>query len=375
MEHVLPAHRRLARRGARLGPGIARVLRTLRKPSPLHLALAAALAALLAGGFLWFRGSSFVSVTSVQVSGVAGVDAGPIEAALTRAARRQSTMSASVGALEAAVAPFHVVRAIAISTSFPHTMRIDVLEQLPVAVLSGAGSTSAVAADGVVLGGTLASSWLPRISAAAVPAAGETVHGARVREYLTLLGAAPAPLLPLVEQLFVGKEGLTARMRGGLLVYFGDAARPHAKWASLAAVLANPESHGATYVDVRLPQRPAAGIGGYTSSGGGEVSASDPTSAALAESLARAVNGEAPIETTSAFSSGAESGEASAGAEASGSGEATEPSGAGEVTEGGEAYPGQAPTEAGEAGGQASGEAESSAGGSSEYLEGETPTG
>ena len=45
-------------------------------------------------------------------------------------------------------------------------------------------------------------------------------------------------------------------MRNGLLVYFGDATRPHAKWLSLADVLADPSSAGASYVDVRLPVAP-----------------------------------------------------------------------------------------------------------------------
>ncbi len=49
-------------------------------------------------------------------------------------------------------------------------------------------------------------------------------------------------------------------MRSGLLAYFGDASRPHAKWLSLARVLADSSCAGASYVDVRLPERPAAGF-------------------------------------------------------------------------------------------------------------------
>jgi cell division protein FtsQ len=304
MEHVLPAHRRIVRRGARLGPKLIAAAASLRKPSRLQVVLAIALAGLCAGGFLWFRTSSFVSVTEVQVSGVTGVDSGPIEAALNAAAKRQSTMAASAGALEAAVARFHVVRAIAVSTSFPHTMRIDVLEQLPVARLAGEVGTTVLAADGVVLGPALSSRALPQISASFIPKTGGTVHNWRLREYVKLLGATPAPLLPLVKQLYIAKQGLTAKMKGGLLVYFGNASRPHAKWASLAAVLANPEAKGAVYIDVRAPERPAAGMGTSAEVGSeaAEVSAGDPTSAELAESLASAVNGESPIEATGAIS-------------------------------------------------------------------------
>jgi cell division protein FtsQ len=297
MEHVLPTHARLARRGRALLPSRT-ALRSLRNPSRRQLALALLAALLLGGGFLWFRSSSFVAVEHVDLGGVSGTDASAVEAALIAEAKKMSTMDVSVGALEASVARFHVVAAIDVKASFPHSLAIDVTEQLPVAVLSGKAGDTAVAADGVVLGPALASSSLAKIDASAVPRSGSLVHDARLRSYLTVLGATPTPLLPLVKQVYDGKEGITAKMKGGLLVYFGNASRPHAKWASLAAVLANRESAGAIYVDVRVPERPAAGMPSSSEAEGeaGQVSATDPTSALLAESLARAVNGESPIE-------------------------------------------------------------------------------
>jgi hypothetical protein len=42
-------------------------------------------------------------------------------------------------------------------------------------------------------------------------------------------------------------------------VIFGDATRLRAKWAAASRVLADLEASGASYVDVRLPGRPAAG--------------------------------------------------------------------------------------------------------------------
>jgi hypothetical protein len=59
---------------------------------------------------------------------------------------------------------------------------------------------------------------------------------------------------------FDGPMGLTLVLRRNLLAYFGDDSRPHAKWLSLARVLADPSSAGASYIDVRLPERPAAGF-------------------------------------------------------------------------------------------------------------------
>jgi cell division protein FtsQ len=300
MEHVLPTRHRLARRGrALLRP---RSLGALLKPTRKHVAIALLAGAALGGGFLWFRSSSLVAVQQVRVSGVSGVDAGPIEAALIAEAKRMSTLDASTGSLEAAVSRFRVVRSIEAQTSFPHTMRIHVHEQLPVAVLQAKSGETAVAADGVVLGDALASPALARISIARQPRTGSLLRQPRLHGYLTVLGAAPAPLLPLVQEVYDGSEGITAKMKGGLLVYFGDASRPHAKWDSLAAVLAKGEAGGALYIDVRVPERPSAGmpgLGAEESGEGGDVSATDPTSAALAESLDRAINGESPIESVS----------------------------------------------------------------------------
>jgi cell division protein FtsQ len=228
----------------------------------LRIALLALVIAMpvLAGGWLLLRKSPFVAVQQVQITGVHGAEAQEVQAALTQAAHGMSTLDVSAGALQAAVAPLRVVRAVRVIPHFPHGLRIEVSEQLPVAALTVAGVRSAVAADGVVLGPSLLSSSLPSVSGYVVPAPGKRVDGASLLAALNVLGAAPAPLARHVERVFIGAKGLTVAMRNGLLVYFGDAARPHAKWLSLARVLADSSSVGASYVDVRLPLHPAAGF-------------------------------------------------------------------------------------------------------------------
>lgn len=228
----------------------------------LRMALLAALVALplLGCGWLWFRTSSFVSVQRVRIVGVHGPDAHAVDAALTDAAQGMSTLAVSDGALAAAVAPLRVVQSVRAVPVFPHGLRIEVTEQLPVAALDVDGVRTAVAADGVVLGPALLSGSLPTVSASVAPAPGRRVGGASLRAVLAVLGAAPAPLVKYIERAFTGAEGLTVAMRNGLLVYFGDAGRPHAKWLSLVRVLADPSSAGASYVDVRLPSHPAAGF-------------------------------------------------------------------------------------------------------------------
>jgi cell division protein FtsQ len=273
-----PANRRAARPGssrrasgapdAGLGvlrplAAIAERLRTgLTRRRRLRIALLAAVVAmpLLGGAWLLLRRSPFVSVQHVQIVGVHGPEAQAVQAALTQAAHGMSTLDVSVGALRAAVAPLRVVRDIRAVPRFPHGLRIEVSEQLPVAALTVAGARTAVAADGVALGPQLLSSSLASVGGYSLPAPGELVHGPGLLAALSVLGAAPAPLARHVQRVFTGAKGLTVAMRNGLLVYFGDATRPHAKWLSLARVLADSSSAGASYVDVRLPARPAAGF-------------------------------------------------------------------------------------------------------------------
>jgi cell division protein FtsQ len=268
------------------------------------VALICVLAALplLGGGWLWLRNSPLAAVEQVHVSGAHGREAHAIDVALREAATHMTTLNVNVGALRAAVAPFGVVRDLRVSAGFPHALSIRVIEQPPVAALVVNGVRTAVAADGVVLGSRLLTASLPTVpGAVGDPLGSGHVHSAAALAALAVMGAAPPALVGWVARVYTGREGLTVAMRNGLQLYFGDASRPHAKWLATARVLADPSSAGATYIDVRLPERAAAGIGrgaggeagAAAGSGPTQVSASDPTAAALAATLAEAVNGGA----------------------------------------------------------------------------------
>ncbi|HEY5194553.1 MAG TPA: FtsQ-type POTRA domain-containing protein [Solirubrobacteraceae bacterium] len=331
MELSLPFPRRVPRRGARrgsrrkvhhaglLGAPVAHALNWL---SGNRLALRATVGVLVAlpllgGGWLWLRGSSLVAVEHVHISGVHGTDAIEIRTALDDAAARMTTMDFDAGALRSAVASYAIVGGLHVRTSFPHTVSISVSERPPVAALVSAGQRTAVAADGTVLGPALLSSSLPTVSSSIEPSPGAHVSEAAAQASLTVLGAAPAPLARFVVRAYDGPEGLTVAMRNGLLVYFGNATRPHAKWLSLARVLTSPSSAGALYIDVRLPERPAAGFSSSSSSSSTSASASSgaasstsvqtdtsgPTAAALAASLESAVGGNTATSPSSSATS------------------------------------------------------------------------
>ncbi len=266
---------------------------------------------LLLGGWLLLRHSPLVSVHEVRVSGVHGPQAAEIDAALTAAAMGMSTLDVHPAALRAAVERFHVVSAVKAIASFPHGLHIEVSEQPAVAALLVAGARTAVAANGVALGGDLVTSALPTVAGYTLPEPGHRVDGPNVLAALAILGAAPAPLAHHVTRAYAGPEGITVVMGDGLLVYFGNASRPHAKWLSLARVLADPSSAGASYIDVRLPARPAAGFPagvsppGATTTGGETSSAelsgnSESTIAALAAGLSAGTGSSGAAAATSA---------------------------------------------------------------------------
>src|SRR5205823_1607203 len=138
--------------------------------------------------------SSLVAVERVRISGVHGPEAPAIEAALRSAARRMSTLNVNQGALLAAVATFRVVRDVRATPSFPHGLRISVVERPPVAALTAGGTKTALAADGVVLGPALLASSLPTLEASAGAPLGRRVSDARLLAPLAVLGAAPGRL-------------------------------------------------------------------------------------------------------------------------------------------------------------------------------------
>jgi cell division protein FtsQ len=340
-----------------------------------RLALRAVLCALLAvpllgGGWLWLRDSSLVSVRHVHIAGVQGVDAIQIRTALDAAAARMTTLDFNAAALRTAVAEYPVVAGLRVRTSFPHTVSIAVSERPPVAALLGAGQRTAVAADGTVLGPALLSGSLPTISASSDPIAGARVREAAALGAVTVLAAAPAELERFVVRAYNGPQGLTVALRTGLLVYFGNATRPHAKWLSLARVLVSPSASGASYVDVRLPERPAAGFSSTSTSSSSspsgsstststaaQGSASSETAATLAASLEAAVGGGSTASTTPAPTNPVEAAASSGGEAPSAS-----PTGTGVA-----AHAGETPTSA--SGSATGGEASTSALGSASTPE------
>jgi cell division protein FtsQ len=76
---------------------------------------------------------------------------------------------------------------------------------------------------------------------------------------VAVLGAAPRELRDLVGGIRWDAAGLHVELRPGPRLDFGGAGRARAKWAAAARVLSDPRAAGASYLDLRVPDRPLAG--------------------------------------------------------------------------------------------------------------------
>lgn len=233
-------------------------MRTLRANRVVYAGAVSVLAiALLGVGFMWLRDSSFVAVEDVTITGAEGTQAEEIRAALRDAAKDMTTMHVREDALLAAVQQYPSVKSVSATPDMPHRLRIDVQSRSPVAALDTGQRTIAVASDGTVLTGS-GTDGLPRVKVS-TPPGGERVRGDATSSLVRLMAAAPAPLRARAERAFLGPDGLTVVLTDGPRLRFGRGDRLTAKWAAAARVLADENAQGASYLDLRLPERPAAG--------------------------------------------------------------------------------------------------------------------
>jgi cell division protein FtsQ len=233
----------------------------LRLPPRLRrrLAASAALGLLLMAGYLfWFRDSSLVAIDNVTITGLTTEDAPRVREALMAVAHDMTTLHVKRGELEQAVRGFPIVRSLEVQPDFPSTLRIQVVEEQPRAIVVAGAARVAVSADGAVLRG-LGGARLPTLRVDRPPASGGLTDPTG-RRVLAVLAAAPRPIAGRLRRGFEDRRrGIVVKLRRGPEIVFGDATRVDAKWSAALGVLADRSSRGARYVDVRIPGRPAAG--------------------------------------------------------------------------------------------------------------------
>jgi cell division protein FtsQ len=219
-----------------------------------------ALVALVWVGWGWFRDSSLVRARHVEITGVSNSpDARAIKHELRQAALGMTALNVDAGKLEHAVSGYPIVRAVSASGDFPTKVQVKVHEYEAVAALTAPnGQAVPVAFDGTLLP-SLAKEKLPAVAVSTLPAH-DGFESAHLRTLVRALAGAPSLLRPELDRAYLEPEGrgILVAMRDGPTLELGSSSRLAAKWASATRVLAAPTSTGASEIDVRLPERPAA---------------------------------------------------------------------------------------------------------------------
>ena len=219
----------------------------------------ASVIALTAAGAVWLRDSSLVAVTDVEVTGVTASDGEQVIAALTAAAQDMTTLHVREDVLRHAVGRFSSVGDLTTRTAFPHKLTIRVIEHEPVAAIAGDGGRRIpVTGSGLLLRGVTADRDLPSVYVPHPPA-GERITDRKILSALSVAARAPEPLRARTDELVIDDRGVIATLHNGPELVFGTGAEAKQKWAAAARVLAEISAQGATYLDLRIPGRVAAG--------------------------------------------------------------------------------------------------------------------
>jgi cell division septal protein FtsQ len=271
--------RRLRRRTRRVGGEVRgvgeKVLALPRKrgynvlrfaPSGRSLALGGALVLIALGLYGLARETSMFAVDAVRIEGADPTLAAQVRRELRRYDGR-SLVTVDADAVEQHVDGLPAVRRSIVDRSFPHTLSIRVVPEIPVAVLRRGVDSWFVSARGRVIAPVAlgAQRTLPRIW---LPARTEIELG-------SLLGGEPGGLAARSLAAFVG-SGFTSRLtfvraldgqitlglRGGLEIRLGAPIDLRLKIAIAHGIvprLALPSEGGPDYLDIAVPERPVAG--------------------------------------------------------------------------------------------------------------------
>jgi cell division protein FtsQ len=229
-------------------------------PSPRSLALGFGLLAVAGGLYGAGRETSAFAVREVEVSGAPPSVRQQVRHAVTTL-HGTSLLALDGGALERKLAALPSVVAAGYDRSFPHTLRIEIVPEQPVAVVRQGAKAWIVSARGRVIAPTkphaaaaLARIWIPRTTPVTVGGFLPENHASAIARALALAARFPAH----IERAALRVDGLRFHLRSGLELRLGAPTDVRLKLAiARRALLLLPS--GTTYLDVSVPGRPVAG--------------------------------------------------------------------------------------------------------------------
>jgi cell division protein FtsQ len=235
-------------------------------PSGRSLAIGALIVVFAVALYALARGTPMFAVRTIEVEGASPTLVAEVRAEL-RSFDGRSLVAVNGGAVEQRLNGLATVRSSVVDRSFPHTLRIRVLPEVPVAVLRRGAESWLVSARGraitmVRLGSRhdLPRIWLPTRTEIAKGAFLVDEPGAlAARSLAAFVGSGFSSRIAFVRAL----DGqITLGLRGGLEIQLGAPIDLRLKIAIARGILpqiALPRAGGPDYLDITVPERPVAG--------------------------------------------------------------------------------------------------------------------
>ncbi len=239
-------------------PEPARLLPTWRS-----LAVGFALLALALGCYAVARESSLFGITTIEVRGADAPTAAAVRLALAPL-RGRSLLALHADQVERRADALPAVVSVTYDRDFPHTLRVIVREERPIAVLRRGPAAYLLSARARIIR-TLPSRTfldLPRVwvSHATSVVVGATIGGDPGLAAKALVPLSRARLPEQVASSEAAGGELTFRLRNGIELRLGDARELALKLAIARRILpALPPVTGG-YLDVSVPERPVSGV-------------------------------------------------------------------------------------------------------------------
>lgn len=228
--------------------------------------------ALLAGGW-WVATGPPARVASVSVSGYQRPDRAVLERTLLLVARSGTVLQPPVDRMRLAATRFPWVEDVVVSRDWPRGLAVVVVEARAAALaVPTSGPRVLVSESGRVLGPAPdPPPALPRVRVpGAAPAVGSRLSGAPVRAALAFSAVLEPQIAGRVRALREEGGALYARLAGGPELRLGLPEDLEAKARALDVVLGQlsaADERAASYIDLSVPTRPAAGGLGATVGG------------------------------------------------------------------------------------------------------------
>ncbi len=230
-----------------------------------RMAVALAAGALAVGALLWWLAHGpLLAVGHVEVRGYDRPDRAAFVAAVREAASGSTMASPSADGIRAAAAAHPWVSSVSVQRDWPRGLTVDVTMARPVAAAAAAGAPAALVSEaGRVLGPVPEDAGVGWLRLPGPPPAPGYALPETDRAGLAFLAAAPPEAARRVRRLGVDSGGaLSGLVDGGPVLRLGRPDDLAAKARALALVLRGVPAEDladATYIDLRVPKRPAIG--------------------------------------------------------------------------------------------------------------------